>query len=257
LGGAPVPTHPSCNTIGAIEAASSQNHVLVITGASSGIGAASARRAVEAGYRVALAARREDALDVLADELGGPERAIGVRCDVASWDDQQALADAVIERFGRIDAVFANAGLSAQMGLLESSPEQWRTMVLTNVLGSALTIRATLPHLLERGSGHYLLTSSLAARKVVPGSLYGATKAAVSSLAEALRAELRLVRRLPGIRVTLIEAGAVATDMTPAGQLPFEPLAPEDVARAAVSALVEPDNVDVAEVVVRPAGQPI
>jgi NADP-dependent 3-hydroxy acid dehydrogenase YdfG len=98
------------------------------------------------------------------------ERAIAVRCDVWSWDDQQALVEAIRRRFGRIDAVFANPGLSTQMGLLESSREQRRARVVANVLGPAYTIRATLPQLLEQGSGDYLLTSSLAARKIVPGS---------------------------------------------------------------------------------------
>ncbi len=78
-----------------------------------------------------------------------------MRCDVTEWEDNQALAAATLDSFGRIDAVFANAGFGAKRGFLEESPEHWRSMVLTNVLGVALTIRATLPHLLERGSGHY------------------------------------------------------------------------------------------------------
>ena len=130
-----------------------QDAVLLITGASSGIGAATARRAAEEGYRVILGARREDRLRELAEELGGAERAIAVRCDVSDWEDDQALATAALDAFGRIDAVFANAGFGAQRGFLEESVEHWRSMVLTNVLGTALTIRATLPHLLERGSG--------------------------------------------------------------------------------------------------------
>ncbi len=127
----------------------------------------------------------------LAEELGGPGRAIAVRCDVSEWDDDQALAQAALDSFGRIDAVFANAGFGAQRGFLEESAEHWRSMVLTNVLGVALTIRATLPHLLERGSGHYLITSSVAGRRVLPGSLYSATKWAVTAIGEALRSELR------------------------------------------------------------------
>ena len=124
----------------------------------------------------------------LADELGGDERAIAVRCDVTEWDDDEALAAAAIDAFGRIDAVFANAGFGATRGFLEESPEHWRSMVLTNVLGVALTIRATLPHLLERGHGHYLITSSVAGRRALPGSLYSATKWAVTAIGEALRA---------------------------------------------------------------------
>ena len=144
--------------------------VLLITGASSGIGAATARAAASS-YRLVLAARREDELQELAAELGGVERALAVRCDVTEWDEVEAMAATALERFGRIDAVFANAGFGASRGFLEESPEHWRSMVLTNVYGVALTIRATLPHLLERGDGHVLVTSSIAGRRVLPGSL--------------------------------------------------------------------------------------
>src|SRR5204863_1608044 len=115
------------------------------------------------------------------------------------------------DSFERIDAVFANAGFGAKRGYLEESPEQWRAMVLTNVLGVALTIRATLPHLLERGTGHYLITSSVAGRRVLPGSLYSATKCAVTAIGEALRQELRQMHENRAIRVTLIEPGMVDT----------------------------------------------
>ena len=98
-------------------------------------------------------ARRERELGELADELGGEDRALAVRCDVTEWDQVEALAGAAIDAFGGFDAVFANAGFGAARGFLEESPEQWRSMVLTNVLGVAHTIRATLPHLLERGTG--------------------------------------------------------------------------------------------------------
>jgi NADP-dependent 3-hydroxy acid dehydrogenase YdfG len=118
--------------------------VLLITGASSGIGAATAR-AASSRYRLVLAARRLEELQALAEELGGEERAIAVRCDVTEWDEVQALAATALERFGRIDAVFANAGFGATRGFLEESVEHWRAMVLTNVYGAALTIRATSP----------------------------------------------------------------------------------------------------------------
>src|SRR4051812_42269789 len=123
--------------------------VLLITGASSGIGAETARQAAEKDYRLVLGARREEELEKLAGELGGEERAIAVRSDVTEWEDQQKLAAAATDRFGRLDAVFANAGFGASRGFLEESVEHWRSMVLTNVLGVALTIRATLPTLLE------------------------------------------------------------------------------------------------------------
>ena len=228
--------------------------VLLITGASSGIGAATARRAAEAGYRVALGARREDRLRELAEELGGDERAIAVRCDVTDWEDVQALVRAALDSFGRIDAAFANAGFGAQRGFLEESVEHWRSMVLTNVLGVALTIRATLPHLLERGTGHYLITGSVAGRRALPGSLYSATKWAVTAIGEALRSELRQMHDNTGIRVTLIEPGMTDTEFF--DQRPKNALADDDLARAAIYALSQPEHVDVNEILIRPATQP-
>jgi NADP-dependent 3-hydroxy acid dehydrogenase YdfG len=229
--------------------------VLLITGASSGIGAATARRAAASGYRVALGARREDRVRELAAELGGDERAIGVRCDVSEWEDNQGLAENALDAFGRVDAVFANAGSGAKRGFLEESPEQWRSMILTNVLGVALTIRATLPHLLERGTGHYVLTSSIAGRRSLPGSLYSATKFSVTAIGEALRAELRQMHDNTDIRVTLIEPGMVDTPFF--DDRPQNALADEDVARAVMYALSEPPHVDVNEIMVRPTSQPI
>ena len=226
--------------------------VLLITGASSGIGAATARRAAEAGYRLVLGARRVDRLQALARELGGSERAVAVRCDVTEWEDNQALAGAGLDAFGRIDAVFANAGFGAKRGFLEESPEHWRSMVLTNVLGVALTIRATLPHLLERGSGHYLITSSVAGRRALAGSLYSATKWAATAIGEALRAELRQLHDST-IRVTVIEPGMTDTEFF--DQRPQNALADDDLARAVIYALSQPATVDVNEILIRPSTQ--
>ena len=226
---------------------------MLITGASSGIGAATAH-ATAGSYRLVLAARREEQLKGLAEELGGPERALAVRCDVTEWDEVEAMAGAALERFGRIDAVFANAGFGATRGFLEESVEHWRSMVLTNVYGVALTIRATLPHLLDRGDGHFLITSSVAGRRALPGSLYSATKWAATAIGEALRAELRQMHDNHGVRVTLIEPGMTDTpffdDRPGAGAL-----RDEDIARAVVFALEQPAGVDVNEILVRPTSQ--
>jgi NADP-dependent 3-hydroxy acid dehydrogenase YdfG len=233
----------------------SSEPVLLITGASSGIGAATARAASRAGHRVVLAARRLDRLEELAAELGGENRAAAVRCDVTDWDEVEAMADAAIERFGRIDAVFANAGFGATRGFLEESVEHWRSMVLTNVYGVALTIRATLPHLLERGDGHFVITSSVAGRRVLPGSLYSATKWAATAIGEALRAELRQMHENNDIRVTLIEPGMTDTpffDNRPGDRA----LDDDDIARAVMFALEQPDGVDVNEILIRPTSQP-
>ena len=223
----------------------------MITGASTGIGAATARRAVEFGQRVVLAARSEDKLQALAQELGGDEKAIAVRCDVTSWDDQQAVVQTTLDRFGRMDSYFANAGFGATRGFLEESVEHWRDMVLTNVYGAALSIRASLGHFKKNNAGHLILTSSIAGRRVLPGSLYSATKHAVTAMGEALRQEIAET----DIKMTLIEPGAVDTpffDNRPSGALEAD-----DIARAVMFALTQPPNVDVNEILIRPVHQPI
>jgi NADP-dependent 3-hydroxy acid dehydrogenase YdfG len=228
--------------------------VLLITGASSGIGAATARAAART-HRLTLAARRMEPLEELVAELGGEERALAVRCDVTEWDQVEAMAAAAIEGFGRIDAVYANAGFGAKRGFLEESPEHWRSMVLTNVYGAALTIRATLPHLLERGDGHYLITSSVAGRRAIPGSLYSATKWAATAIGEGLRGELRQIHENHAIRVTLIEPGMVDTpffDKSPGEWA----LREEDIAAAVMFALEQREGVDVNEILIRPTSQP-
>jgi NADP-dependent 3-hydroxy acid dehydrogenase YdfG len=228
--------------------------VLLITGASSGIGAATARAAA-ATHRLVLAARRLEPLQELVEELGGAERAIAVRCDVTEWEQVEALATAALTAFDRIDVVFANAGFGATRGFLEESPEQWRSMVLTNVYGLALTIRATLPHLLERGDGHFLVTSSVAGRQALPGSLYSATKWAATAIGESLLGELRQMHENHGIKVTLIEPGMVDTpffDNRPGKWA----LQEDDIARAVIYALEQPANVDINEILIRPTGTP-
>jgi NADP-dependent 3-hydroxy acid dehydrogenase YdfG len=222
--------------------------VFLITGASSGIGAATARQAATAGYRLVLAARSTDRLSELAAELGGDERAIAVTCDVTEWDQQEALVQRALDHYGRVDVAFANAGFGAARGFLKESPEQWRSMVLTNVYGAALTIRATLPAL-KQARGHLVLTGSVAGRRALPGSLYSATKWAVTGMGESARQELNGT----GVRVTLIEPGMVDTPFfdNPVSNA----LEPDDVARAVMFAVSQPPHVDVNEILVRPTAQ--
>jgi NADP-dependent 3-hydroxy acid dehydrogenase YdfG len=222
--------------------------VFLITGASSGIGAATARRAAENGYRVVLAARSRDRLDALAEELGGDRRALAIGCDVTEWDDQQAMVAAALEHFGRVDVAFANAGFGARRGFLEETPEHWKAMVLTNVYGAALTLRATIPAL-RQTEGHLLLTGSVAGRRALAGSLYSCTKWAITAMGEAARQDLHGT----GVRVTLIEPGMVATpffDAPVSGALEAD-----DIARAVMYAVSQPAHVDVNEILVRPISQ--
>jgi NADP-dependent 3-hydroxy acid dehydrogenase YdfG len=223
--------------------------VFLITGASSGIGAATARHAADAGYRVVLAARSTDKIEALAGELGGAGKALAVTCDVTEFAQLEAVVAAALDAFGRIDVAFANAGFGAKRGFLEETPEFWREMVLTNVLGCAYTIRATLPALKDT-KGHLLLTSSVAGRRALPGSLYSATKHAVTAMAESARQELND----SGVRVTSVEPGMVDTpffDNPVAGALE-----PDDIARAVLFCVSQPPHVDVNEILIRPVSQP-
>jgi NADP-dependent 3-hydroxy acid dehydrogenase YdfG len=222
--------------------------VFLITGASSGIGQATARQASAAGYRVVLAARSADKLEALAQELGGHARALAVPTDVTRWEDNEALVAAALAAFGRLDVAFANAGFGAERGWLKSTPEHWREMVLTNVLGAAYTARAAIPALME-SRGHMLLTGSVAGRRALPGSLYSVTKWAVTAMGEAIRADLND----SGVRTTLIEPGQVDT---PFFDNPGEGrLEPDDIARAVMYAVSQPPHVDVNEILIRPTSQ--
>jgi NADP-dependent 3-hydroxy acid dehydrogenase YdfG len=224
------------------------DRVFLITGASSGIGAATARAAADAGYRLALAARSVDKLQELAAELGGDERALAIACDVTEWADQEAMVAQVLDRFGQLDVAFANAGFGAKRGFLSETPEFWRSMVLTNVYGAALTIRATV-EALTASKGHLLLTGSVAGRRALPGSLYSATKWAVTAMGEGARQELNGT----GVRVTLIEPGAVDTPFFE--NQPKTALVAEDVARGVMYAVSQPPSVDVNEILIRATSQ--
>ena len=222
-----------------------RERVLLITGASTGIGAATARAAAAEGWRVAMTARSEDKLEALVEELGS-DRASAVRCDVTDFADQQRMVEAVLERFGRIDAVLANAGVGGEPGGFSAAPvESWRSMVDTNILGVAYTLRASLAAI-RKSRGHVLLTGSVAGRRTLAGSMYSATKWAVSAIGYGLREELKGT----GVRVTIIEPGMVDT--------PFfdEPkpgvLEAEDIARSVIYALSQPAHVDVHELMVLP-----
>ena len=224
--------------------------VFLITGASTGIGAATARQAAEAGYRLVLAARSTDKLQGLAEELGGEEKAIAVRCDVTEWDDQQALVKTTLDTYGRLDVAFANAGFGGPRGFEEGDVEDWKAMVLTNVLGAAYTIRATKPALID-STGHLLLTGSVAGRRALQGSLYSATKWAVTGMGESARQDFNET----GVRVTLIEPGMVDTpffDSPPE----IDALNADDIARAVMWAVSQPPHMDVNEILIRPTDQP-
>ncbi len=220
--------------------------VFLITGASSGIGAETARRAARRGYRLALAARSTDKLASLVTELGGSARARAIACDVQSDSDQRAMIADTLDHFGRLDAVFANAGRGGSPGGFSGADQaDWRDMILTNVYGAALTVQHSIPALRE-SRGHLLITGSAAGRVTIPGSMYSATKWAVTAIGYGVREELRG----SGIRVTLIEPGKVDTPFF--DRPPEQALASSDVAEAVLYALDQPAHVDVNEILVRP-----
>lgn len=220
--------------------------VFLITGASSGIGAATARAAAKAGYRVVLAARSEDKLKDLVSELGGQERALAVRCDVQETADQLAMVEQAMDHFGQIDVAFANAGRGGEPGGFSGADtDTWRDMLLTNVYGVGLTVQHCLPAL-RQSRGHLLLTGSAAGRTTIPGSMYSASKWAVTAIGYGVREELRG----SGIRVTLIEPGMVDTPFF--DNTPTNAMVPDDVATAVMYAVSQPAHVDVNEILVRP-----
>lgn len=221
------------------------DRVFLITGASTGIGKATALRAAKAGFNVVLAARSEDKLRDVAGEIGG-DRCLTVRCDVQDFDAQQTMVEAAVEKFGRIDVVFANAGVGGSPGGFSGADhEAWKQMILTNVYGVGLTMKATLPEV-KKSRGHVLITGSVAGRRTLAGSMYSATKWAAGAIGYGLREELRGT----GVRVTLIEPGVVDTpffdDPKPDG------LRPDDVARSVMYAVEQPPTVDVHELLVLP-----
>ncbi|KIN16016.1 SDR family oxidoreductase [Halomonas sp. ATBC28] len=222
-----------------------QHRVLLITGASSGIGAATARAAAREGYKLVLAARSSDKLTALAQELG-PENVLTCELDVTNMEQQQAMVEQALETFGRLDGVFANAGRGGSPGgFSEADHDAWREMILTNIYGVGLTIQACLPAL-KRSKGHVLLTGSAAGRTTIPGSMYSATKWAVTGIGYNLREELRGT----GMRVTLIEPGMVDTPFF--DEPPTHALEDRDIANAVIYALAQPAHVDVNEILIRP-----
>lgn len=218
-----------------------QGKTVAITGASSGIGAASARALVDEGASVVLGARRRDRLEQLASDLG--DRVEVVEMDVRDPDGSHRLVSRSIDRFGRLDALVANAGIGAYGGIMDLSDDQLATMMDTNVAGTVWPIRAAVPTFLEQGFGDIVIVASVAGlRGAGDEAVYAATKFAQVGLAGGLDRELRA----KGIRVSTLCPGGTATEFAMgAGRTPDMPglddmLRPEDVAAAVVTVLSQP-----------------
>ncbi|MER6130142.1 SDR family oxidoreductase [Streptomyces sp. NPDC001795] len=227
--------------------------VALITGGGSGIGAAVARQLLDSGHRVAVTGRGERRLRDFARELGDPEGLLTLAGSAAEYDQVQAAVDTTLKEFGRLDTVVANAGFATHDTVAEGDPAGWTEMVLTNVLGPALLIRASIDALKET-RGRIVLLGSVAGFVHGPGNIYGATKWAVTGLAENTRRQVTEW----GVGVTLIAPGRVETPFWDSyGSLPPGHLLTADqLADSVVWAIRQPAGVDVNTVVVRPIGQP-
>ncbi len=217
---------------------------LFITGASSGIGAATAKAAAEAGWNVALFARSTDKLEKLAGEIGDAALVLGG--DVTKLDDVEAAVSKTVEKFGGLDAAFANAGLGLDTpGTVEGDPDEWRTMIDVNIMGLLYTARAAIPHL-KTTKGHLVMTGSAAGRRHIPGSIYGATKWFVHGYAGNMAEEMKEW----GGRVTVVAPGMVDTAFF--SEPKPDKLQPEDVAGAVMHALQADPRCAVREVFLMP-----
>ncbi len=238
--------------------------VVAVTGASSGIGEATALACAGAGAAVALAARRGDRIEALAERIvseGG--RAIAVQTDVGDEAQAHAFVQRAHSELGRLDVLVNNAGVML-LGPIENAPtEEWRRMIEANVFGVLYCTHAALPLMREQGAGHVVNVSSVAGRIARAGSgVYNLTKFGVGAFSESLRQEGAAI----GVRVTCIEPGAVATEL-PGHNRPevleqmakrfagVTPLSAEDIAAAILYAIGQPPNVSINEVLVRPSGQ--
>jgi NADP-dependent 3-hydroxy acid dehydrogenase YdfG len=238
--------------------------VVAITGASSGIGEATALAAAQAGAAVALAARRTDRIEALAERIaaaGG--RAIAVPTDVSDEAHARAFVQRTIAGLGRLDVLVNNAGVMLLGPVAGASTEEWRRMIDANVYGVIYCTHAAIDHLIERGSGHVVTVSSVAGVRASAGSaVYNLTKFGVNAFAESLRQELAP----HNVRVTVINPGAVDTELrthlSPELQQAQKermagvtPLQATDIADAIIYALGQPEHVSLNEILVRPTRQ--
>ena len=231
----------------------------IITGAGSGIGQGAAIEFGRTGCNVVLVGRRAEACDRVAElveDVGG--KALVQAGDIRDGKRLQEMAKATQERFGRIDFLVANAGITYQSSIVDGDPEKWRAVIETNVLGTMLSVQAVVPYMLDQGGGHLFIVSSISGRVAHVGEpAYVASKFAGVGLGHALRMELES----ENIRVTIVEPGLVETPILQGNPRVPEilervtPLTPTDIARSMVFAFQQPPHVAVNEIAIRPMGQ--
>lgn len=241
-----------------------KDKVIVITGASSGLGLAAARRLAQQGACLVLGARRIDRLQQLADELNGEgHRAIAVEADVTRLDDVKRLVDSAVQTFGRVDVMVNNAGLMPISALERLKVEDWERTIDVNIKGVLYGIAAALPHMQRQMSGHFVNVASVAGHKIMPnGTVYSASKFAVRALSEGLRQEVKPWN----IRTTILSPGAVDTELPASiteadvakgmqGFYQSTAISADSFARAIIFAIEQPEDMDVNEIVFRPTCQ--
>jgi len=231
-----------------------ESPVTLITGGGSGIGAATARQLLDQGHRVTITGRGQDRLRTFAEGVGEPAGLLTLTGDAADYAAVRSAVESTVKEFGRLDTIVANAGYTTFDSVADGDPDGWRHMVLTNVLGPALLIRAALPELKET-RGRIVLVGSTAGIVYSPGNIYGATKWAVTGLAENTR---RMVTG-DGVGVTLINPGAVETNFFDADGGPPDRamLTADQLASCIVWAINQPRGVDINTITVRPLGSPL
>lgn len=238
--------------------------VIIITGASSGIGAATAKLLASQGASLVIAARRKDRLDELKDSM--PEACIStIKADVTNFEEVQAIVDYTVDKFGKVDVMYNNAGIMPVNPLIKGQRQEWQQILDVNVMGVLNGIAAVLPVMVKQKHGHIIATDSVAGHVVVPNlAVYNGSKFAVRAIMEGLRQE----QRINGIKTSIVSPGAVHTELFNSINDPKNRQAeietensigldPEQIAKAVAYAINTPDDTDVNEIIIRPMGQAI
>lgn len=243
---------------------SAENKVVVIMGASSGIGAATVKVLAEQNAKLVIAARRKERLDEIKDKYCSAE-ITSVVADVTNFEDVQRVIDTAVDKYGRIDVLYNNAGIMPVNPLSKGQRQEWQKILDVNVMGVLNGISAVLPVMIKQQSGHIIATDSVAGHVVVPNlAVYNGSKFAVRAIMEGLRQE----QRVNGIKTSIVSPGAVATELFNSindpknreAEIETEKaigLKADEIAKAVAYAINTPSDVDINEIIIRPIGQSV
>lgn len=241
-----------------------KDKVVIITGASSGIGKATTELLAKQGAKLVIAARRKERLDEIKDSM--PEACIStIRADVTNFEDVQSIIDYTLDKFGHIDVMYNNAGIMPVNPLIKGQRQEWQKILDVNVMGVLNGIAAVLPVMVKQKHGHIIATDSVAGHVVVPNlAVYNGSKFAVRAIMEGLRQE----QRVNGIKTSIVSPGAVHTELFNSINNPKNReaeieteksigLDPKQVAKAVAYTIDTPDDTDINEIIIRPIGQAV